>query len=303
MRLSCASIQRRGRAGSPCYRPAGAPTMIEALEPRTLLSSVVPGYGQFLPALSTTSVNVRPSQAIAEPLFVGPGPWRLSFADEFSAMPDPQRWVQTIWGLRKTGEGELAAYRSRGVSVNDGILSLTASPASSNRYISGMINTGGVVGTQAPGFTFRYGYVEARIKVPAGRGLWPAFWMLPRPTAAGQYRDEAGEIDIMEVLGHRPDVAHVHLQLNGGKSGKAVKTGIDLSRGFHTYGVYWDAERIEWYLDGKRIYTLVGPTPSVRQYLILNLSVGGPSSWPGTPDSSTQFPATMKVDYVRVWQR
>lgn len=302
MRSSYAT-QRYGRGGSAGCQAAGAPAIIEALEPRTLLSSVAQGYPQLSTASGIPSVNARPAQVIPVPLFVGTGPWRLSFADEFSAMPDPQRWVQTIWGQRKTGQDESATYRARGVSVSDGILSLTASPTSTTSYVSGMINTGGVVGTQAPGFTFRYGYVEARIKMPAGRGLWPAFWMLPRPTATGQYRDDAGEIDVIEMLGQRPALAQVHMQLNGAREGRAVSVGTDLSQRFHTYGVHWEPGQMDWYLDGKLIYTLDGPTPSVREYLILNLAVGSPSSWPGAPDSSTQFPATMKVDYVRVWQQ
>ena len=231
-----------------------------------------------------------------------PGNWKLSFAEEFNAPLDSNLWKQSLWGLTSFS-GEAEAYNPSAVSVNNGVLSLTATQQSLNGqpYTSGLINTGPVLGKQPTGYSFTYGYVEARIKVVAGQGLWPAFWMLPDPNPTGVYHDAAGEIDIMEELGQQPTVDQVHFHQNGSQWGSAVQAGVDLSQGFHDYGVNWQPGKLDFYLDGKLIDS-VAAAPSVAEYLILNLAVGAAGSWPGSPDSTTAFPSAMQVDYVHVWQ-
>ncbi|MDB5357501.1 MAG: hypothetical protein JWN24_3954 [Phycisphaerales bacterium] len=233
------------------------------------------------------------------------GNWNQIFADEFNTMPSSSTYVNTMWGATNFS-GELENYSPSAVSVSNGILNLTATKQSSGGmpYTSGQIDTGGVAGVTPPGFSFTYGYIEASIKLPAGKGLWPAFWMMPTPDANGNYRDGQGEIDIMEALGDAVTRDEVHLHRNG-TTGKSYDSGTDLTQNFHTYGVDWEPDHLTFYLDGQAIYTITDPSriPSVAEYFILNLAVGDANSWPGAPDSSTAFPATMQVDYVHVWQK
>jgi beta-glucanase (GH16 family) len=130
--------------------------------------------------------------------------------------------------------------------------------------------------------------------------MWPAFWLLP---ADGTWPPE---IDALEWQGGTPtiDYATIHwgVERHGHhpSSGTAYDTGIDLSEGFHTYGLDWQADAVTWYFDGKIIktFTKVNDIPHKPMYILVDLAVGG---WISFPDSSTHFPATMLVDYVRVW--
>jgi beta-glucanase (GH16 family) len=220
-------------------------------------------------------------------------------------MPSSSVWTNKIWGTTQFA-GELENYSPSAVSVSNGILSLTATKQASGGmpYTSGLIDTGGSAGVTAPGFSFKYGYAEARMKLPTGKGLWPAFWMMPVPDANGNYQDGQGEVDIMEALGDAITRDEVHLHHNG-TSGSSYDTGVDLSKSFHTYGVDWEPDHLTFYFDGKAIYSVTDPSrvPSVAEYLILNLAIGDANSWPGAPDSSTVFPASLQVDYVHVFQK
>jgi beta-glucanase (GH16 family) len=149
----------------------------------------------------------------------------------------------------------------------------------------------------SPRFSFLYGYLEVRARVPAGRGLWPAVWLMP-----ASYDDDNGELDVVEVIGDRPSRAQFALHRRGRDLVRGWE-GPDLSRDFHTYGVDWQADHVIWYVDGvERARTtdrsLICPE---AMYPILNLAVGGPLA--GPPDRSTRFPATFDVDYLRVWQQ
>jgi beta-glucanase (GH16 family) len=232
-----------------------------------------------------------------------PGNWSLTFDEEFDAPLNSTRWKQSLWGLTSFS-GELEQYSPSAVSVSSGILSLTASPQSlgGQSYVSGLIDTGPILGQEPTGYSFRYGYVEARMKLVSGQGLWPAFWMLPDPNPAGAYHDGDGEIDIMEEIGSEPTVDQIHLHLHGSQWGKAVATGTDLSKAFHDYAVNWQPGKLDFYLDGNLVNT-INAAPSVAEYLILNLAVGADGSWPGAPDATTPLPATMQVDYVHVFQQ
>lgn len=155
---------------------------------------------------------------------------------------------------------------------------------------------------------FSYGLVQARIRLPRGRGVWPAFWML------GQNIDEVGwpqcgEIDVMENFGKDPTVVHgtVHGPGYAGAAGITASREADasLADDFHVYSVHWEPERIRWYLDDELYSTL---TPDDLQgnpwvfdhdfFLLVNVAVGGTFSQ--RPDSSASFPTTMLIDYVRV---
>src|SRR3954454_712429 len=234
-----------------------------------------------------------------------PGNWDLQWSDEFNARPTTPTWVTKLWGTTHFG-GELENYTPNNVTASNGILNLTAKRETSNGfpYTSGLIDTGGDFATNGknkPGFSFKYGYVEARMKLNKGSGLWPALWMMPTPYANGTYHDGDGEIDIMEQVGTDPTRTEAHLHHNG-TAGKSYDTHLDLSAAFHTYGLDWQADHLTWYFDGTPFYTVTANVPNVAEYLIFNLAVGDANSWPGAPDASTVFPATMQVDYVRLYQ-
>jgi beta-glucanase (GH16 family) len=234
-----------------------------------------------------------------------PGNWDMQWSDEFNARPTTPTWVTTLWGTTHFG-GELENYTPNNVTASGGVLNLTAKQETSNGfpYTSGLIDSGGdfaTGGPNLPGLSFKYGYVEARMKLTKGSGLWPAFWMMPTPYADGTYHDGDGEIDIMEQVGTAPTRTEAHLHHNG-TVGKSYDTHLDLSAAFHTYGLDWEPDHLTWYFDGTPFFTVTANVPNVAEYLIFNLAVGDANSWPGAPDASTVFPATMQVDYVRLYK-
>lgn len=149
-------------------------------------------------------------------------------------------------------------------------------------------------------WTQRYGLFEARIKVPKGPGLWPAFW--------GYYDSTSAELDTMEICanplgtngGNDASLLHTHVHwAGGGDAGHDTRTG-DLSAAFHVYAVDWRADHVAFLLDGTEVWRFTDATniPAVALPLIVNLGVGG--SWCGAPTSATQSPSTMLVDWIRV---
>lgn len=165
-------------------------------------------------------------------------------------------------------------------------------------YMSGAFNT-------YP-YSQQYGYFEIKAKLPKGAGLWPAFWMMP--VAAGW----PPENDIMEVLGATPNILYTTLHSldlatasnnESTQEAFATDTGIDLSASFNQFGCLWDATKVRYYLNRKLVFSF--PTPADWNqpfYLIVNLAVGGATSWGGAPDAETMFPATMEVAGVSVWE-
>ena len=248
------------------------------------------------------------------PIGVGGG-WRLIFADEFNGQVlDSNKWIPCYWwnkqGCTNEGNHELQWYRPENISVSNGSLYLTAkqesiraSDGKTYDYSSGMVTTGRIVSdTQTPvQFAFQYGYIEIRAKIPKGKGLWPAFWILPTDHISKP------EIDVLEVLGHETDKVYLnfHYQIPDGKDAvsQGEFIGSDFAEGWHTYGVDWKPDGITWFIDGteRRTFTDRSIIPSESMYLILNLAVGG--DWPGAPDENTIFPNTYQIDYVRVWKR
>jgi beta-glucanase (GH16 family) len=241
-----------------------------------------------------------------------PGTWQLVFTDEFDGSSlNTTRWHTCFWWATTTcaiePNAELELYHPDDVSVGDGVLRLRAQSrdmvgwdGALRHYTSGMVMTGGRKGEIAPGFTFTYGYAEARVKVPKGKGLWPAFWLLP-----ASYRSRP-EIDAMEILGDSTNVQHMnfhYLNADGTRSDAgATWTGPDFSAGWHAFGVDWEPSAIVWYVDGveRWRFTDAAVIPHEPMYLLANLAVGG--DWPGAPDASTSFPSELDVDYIRVWQ-
>lgn len=244
------------------------------------------------------------------------GNWNMIFHDDFDGQAlDTSKWTTCYFNFKVGHDGcdhdqnERELYQPQNVSVSDGILTLRAQKQSVQAangqtydYTSGMITTGPTSGSaKDTRFSFTYGYMEMRAKIPAGQGLWPAFWTLPTSLKWPP------EIDVFEILGGTPNVLHLHYHYpngtdNGGDSGKDL-TGPDLSTDWHTYAVDWEQDAITWYVDGvaRRSYTDASHIASTPMYLLANLAVGG--DWPGDPDASTPFPASYQIDYVRVWQK
>jgi beta-glucanase (GH16 family) len=242
--------------------------------------------------------------------------WSEEFNGPAGSGPSPNNWNFDTGG-KGWGNEELESYTSRPQNAEldgKGDLDITARAESytgsdgiARQYTSARLQT-------LHKFQFQYGLVEARIQVPSGKGMWPAFWLLGNEGYASEHAwPDCGEIDAMEVLGSEPNVVHGTLHAawpwapKDGVGGRAESPN-PLSGGFHVYGVEWAPERISFLLDGT-VYQTITPAdlPSGAAwpfdhpfFLLLNLAVGG--DWPGAPNTSTQFPAHMLVDWVRVWQ-
>lgn len=179
-------------------------------------------------------------------------------------------------------------------------------------YTSGRVNTQGL-------HDFTYGYFEASIKMPAGTGFLPAFWMMPTDENLYGQWPRCGEIDIAEVLGNATDTAYGTLHYGNPHSqsqGSLTLSDGDFTSEYHTYAVEWLPGEMNWYIDGVKIHSendwysatdglgeITYPAPFDQPfYMILNLAVGG--DWPGNPDGTTDFDtAEMDIDYVKVYQK
>ena len=244
----------------------------------------------------------------------------LVWSDEFSgadgSSPDSSKWTYDIGG-NGWGNNELEYYtsRSQNAQIKSGNLVITAqketytdSDGVTRNYTSARLKTQGL-------FTQAYGRFEARIKIPAGQGMWPAFWMLGNDIKSNGW-PKCGEIDIMENIGKEP--ATVHASLHGPSSNAptndmtsifSLPEGKKLADDYHLYAVEWEPGTIRFYLDSSLYATFTSQNwpaagPWVFDhpfFLILNLAVGG--DWPGSPDNTTAFPQQMLVDYVRVYAR
>jgi beta-glucanase (GH16 family) len=243
--------------------------------------------------------------------------WQLTWSDEFNApngsAPDPAKWIIVTAG-NGFGNNELETYTSRPANIQqqNGNLVITArqedltGPDGIPRpYTSARINT-------RNRFTQTYGRFEARIQLPLGKGIWPAFWLLGDNHETAPWPD-CGEIDILESIG-APDTIYSTLHGPGysGRNGISAKyplpTGETVAA-FHLYAVEWAPNDIKFFFDDHLIAhrTPADLPPGTSWvydhpfYLLLNLAVGG--YWPGNPDATTTFPQQMLIDYVRVYSR
>jgi beta-glucanase (GH16 family) len=262
-------------------------------------------------AFSLLALSSLTSHAIGQPSLE-------IFADEFTgprgAPVDFTKWTAELGG-GGWGNEELQYYSEKVDNVRldgSGNLEIRALPSSSEltcwygkcRFTSGRLITKGK-------FDFKYGTAEARIKVPSGAGVWPAFWMLGSDIDAVGW-PACGEIDIMEFIGKEPSTVYgtIHGVGYSGAGGISRSTSLpgkaNVSDDFHRYSVKWSESEIRWFLDGK-LYSKISrkdiPKGSAwvfdkPHFLLVNFAVGG--KWPGSPSSSTIFPQSMLVDYIRV---
>jgi len=242
----------------------------------------------------------RDATASRNPL--GTRGWTLVWSDEFDGSSiDPSSWTFDTGG-GGWGNSELENYTSRpdNAAVANGTLLIIAKKENlgSNAYTSARLKTQGLR-------TFTYGRVEARMKLPAGQGLWPAFWMLGQNITTVSW-PQCGEIDIMEHIDNVPLCYGTMHWNNNGHVQYGSNTPCDVSQ-YHVYAIEWDAGSISWFVDTVRYCTgnianNVNSTGAFHApfFILLNLAVGG--SWPGNPVDATPFPDTMFVDYVRVYQ-
>jgi beta-glucanase (GH16 family) len=245
--------------------------------------------------------------------------WTLAWSDEFNG-PDGYSIDRSKWVVETGGEGwgnrELEYYtdRSGNLSVHDGNLVIkaiaekyTGPDGVMRNYTSARIKTLGK-------FSQTYGRFEARIKVPYGQGMWPAFWLLGDDIDAVGW-PACGEIDIMENIGKEPAMIHGSIHGPGYVGDTGIEAPYTLSANrrfaadFHLFAIEWDADSVSFFVD-KDLYvrrTRAALKPGWKWvfdkpfFLILNLAVGG--DWPGNPDPTTVFPQSMLVDYVRVYRR
>lgn len=238
--------------------------------------------------------------------------WTLVWADEFTqadgTSPDNSKWAYDIgnngWG---NNEWEYYTSRTNNVRIENNQLVIEAKQ---ENYL-GSSYTSARLKTQGKAF-WTYGRIEARMKLPRGQGIWPAFWMLGTNITSVSW-PTCGEIDIMENIGREPTIVHGTVHGPGYSGGNGIGGGYSLpgnpvfADDFHVYGIEWTTNVIKWFVDGQQFFTVTSaslPNGSTwvftaPQFLLLNLAVGG--DWPGYPNGSTVFPQRLTVDYVRVY--
>ncbi|MDX6351409.1 MAG: hypothetical protein QOF84_6199 [Streptomyces sp.] len=245
---------------------------------------------------------------------VGAQTWSDEFDGAAGSKPDASKWTLETGGSGN-GNNELEYYTNSTDNASldgNGHLVITARQAGSSsglscwygacKYTSARLNT-------AQSFTQAYGRFEARIKIPRGKGMWPAFWMLGNDIGSVGWPNN-GEIDVMENVGSEPGTVHGTIHGPGYSGSGGLGAGYTLPGGaafaddFHTFAVEWSPTAITWSVDGTAYETRTPADAGSNKwvfdhpfFVILNLAVGG--GWPGDPDASTSFPQTMTVDYVR----
>lgn len=212
--------------------------------------------------------------------------WKLIWSDEFDEESvNLDYWTQVY--RTNNYNNELQCYLPGNSDIDNGALRLAArrENAKGKKYTSAMLETQGKL-------TLRYGRIEARMKLPEGQGLFPAFWLLPE--------QEGEEIDIMEMIGNDPETIYGVIHYDKGDKRSYESVTNNTPQDYHVYSLDWEPYGLTWYIDGNPFMQATEGIPSVDMYVILTLAVGG--NWPGDPDDSTPFPSSMMVDYIRIYK-
>jgi beta-glucanase (GH16 family) len=256
-----------------------------------------------------------PTDASGESAIAG---WTLTWSDEFNGADgsavDPTKWKHDVGGTG-WGNNELEYYTdgTQNAVVEGGYLVVTATTEGASQYqcsygtcsyTSARLLTQGL-------FSQQYGRFEARVQMPTGQGLWPAVWMLGDDISTVSW-PACGEIDFMETIGSDITTNHgsLHMPTNYGPTGTyTLPNNASFADAFHTFAVEWEPGTVSFYVDDEVYETQAQSSVPAGDtwefdtpfFLLINVAVGG--SWPGSPDSTTTFPQTMKVDWVRVYQK
>lgn len=228
--------------------------------------------------------------------------WKLVWSDEFNynGLPDTSKWGNEVGYIRNN---ELQYYTKQRIEnakvLNGNLLIIGRKESYKNvNYTSASLVTDGKN-------SWTYGKIEARMKLPKGQGMWPAFWMLGQNIHTVGW-PKCGEIDVMEHINNE-DLLHGTLHWFNQKHVSSGGTTLCDVTKFHNYSIEWDKESIKLLLDGKKYWELnikdgLNSTDAFHKphYIILNLAIGG--DWPKNPDQTSEFPDTIYVDYVRVYQ-
>jgi beta-glucanase (GH16 family) len=239
--------------------------------------------------------------------------YALAWSDEFStASLDLAAWTfengDGCPGLCGWGNNELEYYtnRSDNLFFQDGKMIIEAKKESlgGKNYTSSKILT-------RDKKTFKFGRIDIRAKLPIGKGIWPAFWLLPQNNVHGGW-PSSGEIDLMEMIGHEPNRTYGTLHFGPGPGSTQLGSNYTLASGtfnteFHVFSLEWKPDEIKWYVDGNLYSTVSKADMGGNNYpfnedffFIINMAVGG--NWPGSPEASTYFPQWLIIDYIRVYQ-
>lgn len=220
------------------------------------------------------------------------GDWGLVWEDEFeSETIDQEKWLIADRG--DNYNGELQYYLPENVTQSNNELTLTAK----DETYKGYPYTSGMISTEKK-FSFKYGKVEFRMKYPSGKGMFPAVWMLP---ASG--KTSLPEIDIFETVGSEANTMYMvnHRDENGELRSEHGKVQIEDHWEYHKYEMEWNENELKWFVDGKEVYTINDHIPNESMYLLINLAVGG--NWAGEPNESTEFPSSLVLDYVKIYEK
>jgi beta-glucanase (GH16 family) len=253
-------------------------------------------------------------------------PWEVVWSDEFDGpagtLPDPAVWTPEVGdgtknGIPGWGNAERQYYTDNPENLSldgQGNLIITARAVEEEalecyygpcEYTSARIITWGDVEVE-------YGRIEARMRLPEGQGIWPAFWMLGTNLDTAGW-PQSGEIDIMENIGREPNIVHGTVHGPGYSGAQGIggaytqPEGMPFAADFHVYAIEWQPDEIRWFVDDRHYFTLTpGDLPARADwvfdhpfFIILNVAVGG--QWPGYPDETTRFPQEMAIDYVRMY--
>ncbi|MFC7371127.1 family 16 glycosylhydrolase [Fictibacillus iocasae] len=243
------------------------------------LHSIIPAMGYSTPV----AVHTKTSDG-----------YHLVWNDEFRQSGSLNNWNIQDWASDKNNEWQY--YSPENVTVSDGFLKIT----SKRERLKGRTYTSGAVTTQHI-FSFQYGKVEIRAKLPKGQGVFPAFWLVTE-----QKKKWLPEIDMMENLGHEPNVVHqvVHwIDKNGRQQRDYSKytSETDYSEDFHRFGLIWEKDKITWTVDDQKVFETTKFSPSQPLFLYMNTAIGG--NWPGDPNPKDAYPKEMLIDYVRIYQK
>jgi beta-glucanase (GH16 family) len=260
-----------------------------------------------LPLLSMTAILQAPATQ--------PTPWKLGWSDEFDrpGAPDPAKWKCETGFIRNQEKQYYTDNRRENLRVEDGSLIIEArkerfeipdKPGTFADYTAASVETRGMG-------DWKYGRVEVRAKIPTGRGMWPAIWMLPDSISKVGW-PACGEIDIMENVGYDPAKIHgtVHTKSYNHVKKTEKTSSVVMEKpweDFHVYAVEWSADKIDFFIDGKHYFTFANEGKGADTwpfdqpfFLKINTAIGG--NWGGQKGiDDTAFPSKFLVDYVRVY--